>query len=376
MSPFDGHENDYQTTGSGGVGLVAALGSEARAEGRLKVGDLVAVYSGTNDLLSPQVGRDPMFADFAIQGYETPTGSHAQFLTVQAPQLHAVPGDLTLEQAGSYILNLGTVWRALFTTLDIEGGKTIFVEGAATGTGHDAMKTSAKSGLAVTGLVSSPGARRYVVSEGAVGAIDRTDPRWASAFTAVPEADPAGWEAAGEPILAEYRRLNGGKLADYAVSHAGETAFPRTFQLLGEGGVLAFYGASSGYHFTFVGKCRRRSRPRRRCAAPASAPARRCCCSTARARPRCSTRPGLEMIEAARTVQARTVVVTTTDGQREFIQSLGFEDALAGVVSLWRTSPGARARTSRGPTRCRACPTPRPTSRRSARASATIRTRR
>ena len=43
---------------------------------------------------------------------------------------------------------------------------------------------------------------------------------------------------------------------------------------------------------------------------------------------------GLEMIEAARTVQARTVVVTTTDGQREFIQSLGFEDALAGVVSL------------------------------------------
>jgi len=333
VSPFDGHENDYQTTGSGGVGLVAALGTQARAEGRLKVGDLVAVYSGTNDLLSPLVGRDPMFADFAIQGYETPTGSHAQFLTVQAPQLHAVPGDLTLEQAGSYILNLGTVWRALFTTLDIEGGKTIFVEGAATGTGHDAMKTSAKSGLAVTGLVSSAERAAYVVSEGAVGAIDRRDPRWASAFTAVPEEDPAGWEAAGEPILAEYRRLNGGRLADYAVSHAGETAFPRSFQLLGEGGVLAFYGASSGYHFTFVGKSGS--------VAPEAALRR------ARVRageavllfygPRSTAlldETGLEMIEAARTVQARTVVVTTTDGQREFIQSLGFEDALAGVVSL------------------------------------------
>ncbi len=333
VSPFEGHENDYQTTGSGGVGLVAALGSEARAEGRLKVGDLVAVYSGTNDLLSPQVGRDPMFADFAIQGYETPTGSHAQFLTVQAPQLHAVPGDLTLEQAGSYILNLGTVWRALFTTLDIEGGRTIFVEGAATGTGHDAMKTAAKSGLAVTGLVSSAARAKYVVGEGAVGAIDRTDPRWASAFTAVPEADPAAWEVAGEPILDEYRRLNGGKLADYAVSHAGETAFPRSFQLLGEGGVLAFYGASSGYHFTFVGKAGS--------VAPEAALRR------ARVRageavllfygPRSTAlldETGLEMIEAARTVQARTVVVTTTDGQREFIQSLGFEDALAGVVSL------------------------------------------
>ena len=98
-----------QITGSGGLALIAALGSEARAEGRLKVGDMVAVYSGTSDLLSPAAGRDPMFADFSIQGYETKTGSHAQFLTVQAPQLHGVPGDLTLEQAGSYILNLGTI---------------------------------------------------------------------------------------------------------------------------------------------------------------------------------------------------------------------------------------------------------------------------
>ncbi|UAJ09998.1 AMP-binding protein [Glacieibacterium megasporae] len=333
VSPFEGHENDYQTTGSGGVGLVAALGSEARAEGRLKVGDLVAVYSGTNDLLSPQVGRDPMFADFAIQGYETPTGSHAQFLTVQAPQLHSVPGDLTLEQAGSYILNLGTVYRALFTTLDIAPGKTLFVEGAATGTGHDAMKTAVKSGLAVTGLVSSEARADYVRSAGATAALNRTDPRFAALYTMVPEDDPVAWEAAGQPLVDEYRAQNDGKLADYVVSHAGETAFPRSFQLLAEGGVLAFYGASSGYHFSFVGKSGS--------IAPEAALHR----AKIRAGeavllfygPRSTAlldEVGLEMIEAARTVQARTVVVTTTDGQREFIQSLGFEDALAGVVSL------------------------------------------
>jgi acrylyl-CoA reductase (NADPH)/3-hydroxypropionyl-CoA dehydratase/3-hydroxypropionyl-CoA synthetase len=332
-SPFAGHENDYQTTGSGGVGLVAALGSEARAEGRLKVGDLVAVYSGTNDLLSPQVGRDPMFADFAIQGYETPTGSHAQFLNVQAPQLHAVPGDLTLEQAGSYILNLGTVWRALFTTLDIAPGRTLFVEGAATGTGHDAMKTAVKSGLSVTGLVSSPARADYVQSQGATAALNRTDPRFAGLYTMVPEDDPAAWESAGQVIVDEYKALNDGKLADYVVSHAGETAFPRSFQLLAEGGVLAFYGASSGYHFSFVGKggsvapevALRRARVRAGEAVLLFYGPR----STA-----LLDEVGLEMIEAARTVQARTVVVTTTDGQREFIQSLGFEDALAGVVSL------------------------------------------
>ena len=335
VSPFDSHDEDFQTTGSGGVGLIAALGSEARAEGRLKVGDLVAVYSGTNDLLSPQVGRDPMFADFAIQGYETPTGSHAQFLVTQAPQLHPVPADLTLEQAGSYILNLGTVTRALFTTLQIEPGRTIFVEGSATGTGLDALRSAVRTGLRATGLVSSADRAAFVAGQGAVGTLDRKDPRFAALFTVVPE-DPAearAWEAAGAPLLDEYRRLNGGALADYAVSHAGETAFPRSFQLLAEGGSIAFYGASSGYHFSFMGKPG---------AATPDAMLRRAGLRGGEAvliyyGPRSADlldQTGLEMIEAARAFRARTVIATTTDGQREFLRSLGLEEAIAGIVSL------------------------------------------
>ncbi len=336
VSPFDGHEEDVQITGSGGLALIAALGSEARAEGRLKVGDMVAVYSGTSDLLSPQAGRDPMYADFAIQGYETKSGSHAQFLTVQAPQLHPVPGDLTLEQAGSYVLNLGTIVRCLFTTLEIEAGKTIFIEGSATGTGLDAVKTAKATGLNVTGLVSSPERAAFIAGKGAVGAIDRTEPQFKALYTSVPDGTPtdwAAWEAAGEPLRAAYRAQNGGKLADYAVSHAGETAFPRSFQLLADGGKLAFYGASSGYHLSFMGKAG---------AASPEAMLRRAKLRGGEAvlifygpnsRALADT-TGLEMIEAARAVGARTVVVTTTDGQREFILSLGFEDAVAGVVSL------------------------------------------
>lgn len=336
VSPFDGHEEDVQITGSGGLALVAALGSETRAQGRLKVGDLVAVYSGTSDLLSPVAGRDPMYADFSIQGYETKTGSHAQFLAVQAPQLHPIPGDLTLEQAGSYILNLGTIVRCLFTTLEIVGGKTIFIEGSATGTGLDALKTAKASGLNVTGLVSSPARADFVKERGAVGAIDRTEPRFKALFTPVPDgsrADWAAWEQAGQPMIEEYRRLNGGKLADYAVSHAGETAFPRTFQMLDEGGVLAFYGASSGYHLSFMGKAG--SASPEAMLARAGARGGEAVLIFYGPNSRALADPmGLEMIEAARGIGARTVVVTTTDGQREFILSLGFEDAVAGVVSL------------------------------------------
>ncbi len=342
VSPFDNHEEDVQVTGSGGVALVAALGSEAKREGRLKVGDLVGVYSGQTELLSPLAGRDPMFAGFAIQGYETRTGSHAQFLLTQAPQLHPIPGvgDLTLEQAGSYTLNLGTIVRALFTTLQVAPGRALYVEGAATGTGLEALKAATRAGLAVTGGVGSAERAAFIATQGAVGALDRKDPRFQALFTPVPEADVAGWEAAGAPLLAEYRRLNGGRLADYAVSHAGETAFPRSFQLLAEGGALAFYGASSGYHLTFVGKPGQ---------AAAEAMLQRAGARAGEAvllyygvgepggegaAPALLDATGLEMIEAVRAIGARAVVATATDAQREFVQSLGFEDAVAGVVSL------------------------------------------
>ncbi len=335
VSSFDNHDEDVQVTGSGGIGLVARLGSEARAEGRLKVGDLVAIYSGQSALLSPLAARDPMFADFAIQGYETETGSHAQFLVTQAPQLHAVPGDLTLEQAGSYILNLGTIVRCLFTTLRIEGGRTMFVEGAATGTGLEALKVATRHGVQVTGLVSSASRAQVVHDAGARGAIDRTDPRFRALFTPVPEGEAAtrAWIAAGAPLLDEYRRLNGGRLADYVVSHAGEQAFARSFQLLADGGTLAFYGASSGYHFTFAGKVGRVAPEVMMQRAGVRAGEAVLVYYGPRSHELVDA-AGLEMIEAVRACGARAVVATTTDGQREFVQSLGFEDAVAGIVSI------------------------------------------
>lgn len=336
VSPFDSHEQDVQITGSGGIALVAALGSETRAQGRMKVGDLVTVYSGTNDLLSPQVGNDPMYADFSIQGYETETGSHAQFLTVQAPQMHAIPPDLTLEQAGSYVLNLGTIARCLFTTLQIAPGRTLFVEGAATGTGLDALRSSVRTGLAVTGLVSSAERAEFITQvQGAAGAINRKDARFADLYSVVPEeaAQAQAWEAAGAPLVEEYKALNGGKLADYVVSHAGETAFPRSFQLLAEGGTLAFYGASSGYHFSFMGKQGSAS-PEEMLRRAAVRGGEAVLLFYGPGSSELLDETGLAMIEAARRFNARSVVATTTDGQREFLQSLGLEDAIEGIVSL------------------------------------------
>jgi acrylyl-CoA reductase (NADPH)/3-hydroxypropionyl-CoA dehydratase/3-hydroxypropionyl-CoA synthetase len=344
VSLFDEHDRDWHISGSGGVGLVAALGPDARREGRLKVGDVVAIYSGQSNLLSPMAGLDPMSADFVIQGYSTPDGSHQQFVKVQAPQCLPLPPDLTLEAAGSYILNLGTVYRALFTTLKIKAGRRIFIEGAATGTGLDAARSAARNGLDVIGMVSSEQRAQTLLEAGGKGAVNRKNPAYAKCFTRIP-ADPAqwaAWEAAGQPLLDDFRSKSGGKLADYAVSHAGETAFPRSFQLLGEPDgehipTLTFYGASSGYHFTFLGKPGSASPTEmlRRAELRAGEAVLIYYGTTDDGAHTALVDPaGLEAIEAARQLGARIVAVTYTDAQREFVLSLGFGAALRGVVSI------------------------------------------
>jgi acrylyl-CoA reductase (NADPH)/3-hydroxypropionyl-CoA dehydratase/3-hydroxypropionyl-CoA synthetase len=244
-----------------------------------------------------------------------------------------MPGDLTLEAGGSYILNLGTVVRALFTTLRVQPGRTMFVEGAATGTGLEALKSAAKNGLSVVGLVSSEERAAFVRSQGARGVINRRDPALASLFTPVSD-DVAAWERAGEPLLRACQAELGGGLADYVVSHAGETAFPRSFQLLASGGTLTFYGASSGYWFSFVGKPGTAKPEEMFRRAELRAGQSLLLYYGSEGTADVVDPVGLECIEAARTAGAKIVVATTTDAQREFLQSLGFGESVKGAVSI------------------------------------------
>ena len=334
VSPFDARDADVQVTGSGGVGLIAELGEELVREGRLSQGDLVTIYSGQSELLSPDQGLDPMSADFRIQGYERNDGSHAQFLVAQGPQLHPKPSGLTIEEAGSFGLTLGTIHRALFTTLDIQPGRRLFVEGAATGTGFDCLRYALNSGLSAVGMVSSEERAARVREQGGQ-AVNRKDQRWADIFSPVPDdpAQQADWAAAGQELVDAVEELAGGPV-DYVVSHAGERAFSRSFQLLGEGGALTFYGASSGYRLSFLGK------------PGASSPTE----MFARARLRAGMNllviygPGaqdgivdpaaIEAIEAGCHLGANAAVLTDSSSQREFVNSLGFGAGLKGVVSL------------------------------------------
>lgn len=333
ISLFDEHDEDVHVTGSGGAALVVALGEALQAEGRLTVGQLVSVYSGVSDLLDPSAGDDPMFTNFYIQGYQGPKGSHQQFMLADGPQCFTPPADLTLEDSGGYLLTAGTAYRALFNALQVRQNDRVFVEGAASGTGAWSVRLAQAAGTRVTGLVSSDARVDKLVAQGCAG-LNRKAAGIGECFTKVP-GDPAGWEeweAQGDSFLTAVRDENNGELCTHAISHAGENCFPRSFQVLESGGVITFFGASSGYHMTFMGK-------------PGSA-------LPADMLRRANARPGeaavifygsgtaarddlaLAAIEAGRTSSLRMVVITDTDAERDFILSLGFGDAIIGAISL------------------------------------------
>jgi len=256
ISVFDLHDKDLHVPGSGAVVLVAALGSETARQGRLKIGELRVLYPGVSDLLSPRAGADPMHADFKIQGYETPDGSFCQFVRCQAPQLLAHSERLTLPAGSSYMLDLETVYKALYDVARLEVGERVFVEGAAGGTGLYAVACAVLRGARVTGLVSTEDKGRLVLSRGGAAFVNRKDPAVAGAFSVVPvERDArAGWTAAGRKLVETVRAANDGASIDVVVSSVGRELFGRMIELLAPGGRLVFYGATSGYTLAFLGK--------------------------------------------------------------------------------------------------------------------------
>jgi enoyl-CoA hydratase/carnithine racemase/NADPH:quinone reductase-like Zn-dependent oxidoreductase len=256
ISVFDLHDRDLHVPGSGAVVLVAALGSEAAREARLRVGELRVLYPGVSNLLSPRAGEDPMHADFKIQGYETPDGSFAQFVRGQAPQFLDHGERLTLPEASSYMLDLETVYKALYDVARVQPGERVFVEGAAGGTGTYSVACAALRGATVTGLVSTEDKGRLVLSRGARAYVNRTSPDLAALFTPVPvdAGERAAWRAAGAPLIAAVRERNDGALIDVVVSSVGRDLFGRMIDLLAPGGRLVFYGATSGYTLAFAGK--------------------------------------------------------------------------------------------------------------------------
>ncbi|MDN5871649.1 MAG: enoyl-CoA hydratase-related protein [Nitrococcus sp.] len=329
---FEQHDDDEHITGSGGLGLVVELGESVQAEGRIQVGELVAIYPGRSELLDPRAGADPLSTRFAYQGYETPAGSHQQFMLAHGPQCLPPPSGVPLEAAGSFIAAAGTAYRCLVNALEIQGGKRLLIDDPTGGSGRWAVDLSLAFGASITGLVATE-ARGAAMRARGLGAVNRDAEALDGCFSKVPAAPErwAEWQARGEAWLSAVRGANDQALFDYAVSSAGEQVFARSFQALAEGGAIALHDPSAGGHMTFLGKPG--------VAAPADM------LRLAKLRPGESAllyyglegeedETGRQILEAVRAARGRVGVITRTEAQRRFVGSLGADDAITGVLSI------------------------------------------
>jgi len=358
VSVFDGHDEDYHILGSGGVSIVTDVGAKAAREGKMRVGDLIFTFPFKTDALSATAGADLSFAGPAITGFETPDGMAGEFHVGQVQNAFVLPSTLppglTYAHLAQLSLDLPTVWKAIVYAAQLKHGERMFMEGAAGGTGIGGVVIGNLFGGRVTGLVSSPEKANFIREHGATAALNRKDEAFEGVWTGVPE-DPSGWEVwekKGRAVTDAFKAENDGKLADVIVSHAGRDIFGRDVQLLSQGGRLTFYGASSGYNLSFMGKKGVKT-PGEMFDEAGLKPSEGVLIyygNESDLDDEKIDRVGIEAIEAALSRNARVVVVVQTNAQESELHKR-FGKSLKGVVSIermeldpyfeWREMPDA-----------------------------------
>src|SRR4030095_7939941 len=103
----------------------------------------------------------------------------------------------TLAEGSSYMLDLETVYKALYDVAQLETDERVFVEGAAGGTGIYAVACAALRGAHVTGLVSTEDKGALVLARGGHAYVNRTAPDMAGVFTPGPAHPPRQAQGGG-----------------------------------------------------------------------------------------------------------------------------------------------------------------------------------
>lgn len=154
--------------GSDGAGIVAAVGGRVS---RFKQDDWVYAF-----------------------GFLNPKGGfYAEYAAVKADNASAVPGKLTLEQAGAMPVDAMTALRGLDDTLGLQRGESIAVFGASGGIGHMAIQLARSMGARVLAIASGEDGVALAKRLGADAVVDG---KGADVNAALRDFAPGGIDAA------------------------------------------------------------------------------------------------------------------------------------------------------------------------------------
>jgi NADPH:quinone reductase-like Zn-dependent oxidoreductase len=208
--------------GSDGAGVVEAVGAGVR---QVQAGDRVMINPALSCGCCPACleGEESLCASFRVVG-EHRAGTAADYVVVPAGNLARVPEAMPWMQAAAFSLATLTAWRMLVTRARVHAGETALIWGIGGGVAMAALQITQL--LGVRAIVTSGSATKLeaALRLGASDAIDhaRTD------------------------VVAEVRRLTGGRGVDVVVDSVGERSWQDSLRALKRGGRLVLCGATSG----------------------------------------------------------------------------------------------------------------------------------
>ena len=191
--------------GAGVVEEVAGHGTDAR----LSPGDRVVLNPGLD-------------GGTRILG-EHLDGTHAELIAVPAENVHAIPDDLSFEDAAAFPLVFATAYRMLVTKAQLREGEWVLIWGVGAGVATAALA-----------IAKALGARVIVTST--------SDAKLARALEL--GADAAS--PTGADVVDEVKRLTDGRGADVVIEHVGEATWQTSLQTARREGRIVVCGATSG----------------------------------------------------------------------------------------------------------------------------------
>jgi NADPH:quinone reductase-like Zn-dependent oxidoreductase len=208
--------------GSDGAGIVEEVGAGVR---QFRPGDRVMLNPGISCGCCPACleGEESLCASFRVVGEHRP-GTAADYVVVPAVNLARVPETMPWSQAAGFSLATLTAWRMLVTRARVRAGETVLIWGIGGGVAMAALQIAQLLGVRV--IVTSGSGPKLEAARllGPAGAIDHTT----------------------MDVVAEVRRLTGGRGADVVLDSVGERSWPDSLRALRRGGRLVICGATSG----------------------------------------------------------------------------------------------------------------------------------
>jgi NADPH:quinone reductase-like Zn-dependent oxidoreductase len=211
--------------GADGAGEVAALGSGVQG---WQPGDRVVINSnlGCGVCEFCLAGQDNLCRDWNLLG-ETRRGTYAEYVTVPAGSLLALPEGFDPHLAAAAALVYHTAWHSLVKRGQVDPGETVLVVGASGGVNTAYIQIAKLAGATVYVVGSNAEKLRLAKAQGADVLIDRSqEENWARTVFI----------------------LTGRRGVDIVVDNVG-TTYPLSFRAARKGGRILTVGNTGGPKF-------------------------------------------------------------------------------------------------------------------------------